>query len=146
MFNLGVPEVFFLLVLALIFVGPKRLPEIGKAIGGMLAELRKATTDLKSGLEKEVDLSEIRKMQDEATAMRREIGELAAAPGRILTREVESLQQEAAAPDAPGPAAEPAPLDPVGMGLTDPERPTREERARAAASPAPGATPEAGEP
>src|SRR5262245_56283727 len=145
MFNLGASEVFLLLVLALVFVGPKRLPEIGRAIGSMLAELRKATGDLRSGLEKEMDLTEIRKMQDEATAMRREIGELTAAPGRILAREVESAKQEAAEAVEPAPL-DPAPLDPVSLGLTDPERPTREEQARATESSTPAATPETGKP
>ncbi|MDX1385093.1 MAG: twin-arginine translocase TatA/TatE family subunit, partial [Thermoanaerobaculia bacterium] len=42
---LGVPELIFILVLALLIFGPKRLPEIGRTIGKAMGEFRRATTD-----------------------------------------------------------------------------------------------------
>jgi TatA/E family protein of Tat protein translocase len=53
--TLGGPELFLILVLALIVFGPRKLPEIGKSMGRMLAEFRKASTDFKRTLEDEVD-------------------------------------------------------------------------------------------
>jgi TatA/E family protein of Tat protein translocase len=50
--TLGGPEVLLLLVLALIVFGPRKLPEIGKSMGRMLAEFRKASNDFKRTLEK----------------------------------------------------------------------------------------------
>ena len=47
MFNLGVPELIFILVLALLIFGPKRLPEIGRTLGKGMAEFRKASNELK---------------------------------------------------------------------------------------------------
>ncbi|MFL6290430.1 MAG: twin-arginine translocase TatA/TatE family subunit, partial [Thermoanaerobaculia bacterium] len=44
---LGVPELIFIFVLALLIFGPKRLPEIGRTIGKGMAEFRKASTELK---------------------------------------------------------------------------------------------------
>ena len=45
--TLGGPEIFLILVIALIVFGPRKLPEIGKSMGRMLAEFRKASNDFK---------------------------------------------------------------------------------------------------
>lgn len=54
--SLGVPEILFILVLALLIFGPRRLPEIGKTLGKAMGEFRRATSDLKSSIEREVNL------------------------------------------------------------------------------------------
>ena len=41
------PEILFILVLALLIFGPKKLPEIGRTLGRGLGEFRRATNDLK---------------------------------------------------------------------------------------------------
>ncbi len=43
-FQLGIPEVILVLVIALIFLGPKRLPEAGNAIGRGIREFREGVT------------------------------------------------------------------------------------------------------
>lgn len=55
---LGVPELMFILVLALLIFGPKRLPEMGRTIGKGMAEFRKASSDLKRTIEREIDFDE----------------------------------------------------------------------------------------
>ena len=55
---LGVPELLFILVLALLLFGPKRLPEIGRTIGKGMAEFRRATNDLKRTIETEISAEE----------------------------------------------------------------------------------------
>jgi sec-independent protein translocase protein TatB len=45
--SLGIPEVLFIFVIALLVFGPRRLPEIGRTLGKALGEFRRATTDLK---------------------------------------------------------------------------------------------------
>ncbi len=52
--NLGMPEIIVIFVLALIFFGPRKLPEIGKSLGKGLAEFKKASNDLKRTWEDEV--------------------------------------------------------------------------------------------
>ncbi len=66
MFNIGLPELILILVVALIVLGPRRLPEIAKALGRGLAEFKRATEEVKrqieeevSSLEKEVDVSSL---------------------------------------------------------------------------------------
>jgi TatA/E family protein of Tat protein translocase len=53
--TLGGPEIILILVIALIVFGPRKLPEIGKTVGKMLAEFRKASTDFKRTIEDEVE-------------------------------------------------------------------------------------------
>jgi len=48
--NLGMSEMIFIFLLALIIFGPKKLPEIGREIGKALAELKRASNEFKSQL------------------------------------------------------------------------------------------------
>lgn len=50
MLNIGPMELLLILLVALIFVGPKRLPELGRTIGKSLRELRKAQDEVRSTL------------------------------------------------------------------------------------------------
>jgi TatA/E family protein of Tat protein translocase len=61
--TLGGPEVILILVVALIVFGPRRLPEIGKSMGKMLAEFRKASTDFKRTIEDELEAEKSRESQ-----------------------------------------------------------------------------------
>ena len=53
---LGFPEMLFIVVLALLIFGPKRLPEVGRTIGKGKAQFRKATSDLRRTIETEIAL------------------------------------------------------------------------------------------
>ncbi|HKI01721.1 MAG TPA: twin-arginine translocase TatA/TatE family subunit [Thermoanaerobaculia bacterium] len=56
--SLGLPEIAFIFVLALLIFGPKKLPEIGRTLGRGMAEFRKATTELKRTINTEMALEE----------------------------------------------------------------------------------------
>lgn len=60
--TLGGPEIFLILVIALIVFGPRKLPEIGKSVGRMMAEFRKASNDFKRTIEEEVEADKLRAM------------------------------------------------------------------------------------
>ncbi|MCX7927032.1 MAG: Sec-independent protein translocase protein TatB [Candidatus Omnitrophica bacterium] len=53
MFNIGAPELFLIFIVALIVVGPKRLPEIGRQLGKAVAFLKRTAMDLQDALEQE---------------------------------------------------------------------------------------------
>jgi len=51
--NIGSSELLIILVLALLLLGPKRLPEVGETLGKTMRKFRQATRDLKDELESE---------------------------------------------------------------------------------------------
>lgn len=51
--SLGLPELIVILVIALIVFGPKKLPEVGKAIGTSIKEFKKATKEVTKDLVEE---------------------------------------------------------------------------------------------
>lgn len=58
MFGIGMPELLLILGLALIVLGPKKLPELARALGKGMAEFRRATDELKDEfrqMEREID-------------------------------------------------------------------------------------------
>jgi Tat protein translocase TatB subunit len=58
MFGIGMPELLVIFVIALLVFGPKELPKIGRTIGKAMGELRRASDDLKDGIQREIDLAE----------------------------------------------------------------------------------------
>ncbi len=54
--SLGPAEILVILVVALIVLGPKRLPEAGRQVGKALAEVRRWTTDMKSEIKSVIDV------------------------------------------------------------------------------------------
>src|SRR3989304_745373 len=61
--SIGGPELLLVFVLALLLFGPRKLPEIGKAIGKTLAEFKRATNDFHSSLEREIELEKLRELK-----------------------------------------------------------------------------------
>jgi sec-independent protein translocase protein TatB len=65
--SIGIPDTLFLMLLALVVFGPRRLPEIGRQIGKLMYEFRKVSNDFKFQMEEELRASEeaerLRKVQ-----------------------------------------------------------------------------------
>lgn len=91
MFGIGFPELVVILVLALLVLGPQRLPELARAIGRGMAELKRATQDLKDEMD-----DEVRKM-DEAIKP----GSHEKSPVSRGTPTPQETGQEAGMPDKP---------------------------------------------
>ena len=52
--NLGMPEMIFIFLLALVIFGPKKLPELGRQLGKALGDFKKASNEFKNQLETEM--------------------------------------------------------------------------------------------
>ncbi|RTZ95656.1 MAG: twin-arginine translocase TatA/TatE family subunit [Deltaproteobacteria bacterium] len=65
MFGIGMPELFVIMAIALIVIGPKKLPDLARTIGRALGEFKKATGELKTSLGVDEELSDIRHAFDD---------------------------------------------------------------------------------
>lgn len=74
--TLGVPEIAVIFILALVLFGPKKLPELGRTIGKAMTEFRRASNDLKSTFEREMNTLE-RESQEIHTTTRQTAREIA---------------------------------------------------------------------
>ncbi len=60
MFGIGLPELIIIMVIALIVLGPSKLPELARALGKGMAEFRKATQELKESLDLDEEIQEVK--------------------------------------------------------------------------------------
>lgn len=133
MFGIGMNELMLLIILGLVIIGPKRLPEVARGIGKLFAEFKRATNDLRTAVSDEMqahpefnDLKEIRdemvgnvrslqntardyieaEISDEkdiAGSLQEDLHEMAGGVERKLREGVAEIDDAAAGPTAPGP-------------------------------------------
>jgi len=68
--NLGMPEMIFIFLLALIVFGPKKLPELARQLGKIMADFKRATNDFKYQLENEIDQLDLQAKREEQEKLR----------------------------------------------------------------------------
>jgi Tat protein translocase TatB subunit len=59
MFGIGMPEMILIMAIALIVIGPKKLPDLAKSLGKAFREFKKATSDFKESLHADDNLNDI---------------------------------------------------------------------------------------
>jgi len=64
MFDIGFTELMVIAVVALIVVGPERLPRVARTAGALIGRLQRYVADVKADINREVELDELRKMKD----------------------------------------------------------------------------------
>jgi sec-independent protein translocase protein TatB len=110
---LGFPEMLFIVVLALLIFGPKRLPEVGRTIGKGMAQFRKATSDLKRTIETEIAL------ETQETRL----------PGRPTPSAAQPRQAQLPKPRTHPPVSELEPVTPANDAEGDADEPVSAARA-----------------
>ena len=68
MFGIGMPEMLLILAIALIVIGPKKLPDLAKSLGRAFAEFKRATSELKESLEIDSELEDIKTTFDDMSS------------------------------------------------------------------------------
>jgi sec-independent protein translocase protein TatB len=98
MFGIGMPELLLILAVALIVIGPKKLPDLAKSLGRAMGEFKRATNDLKESIQTETGFDEVREsfkdVDKELKASWEETGDTAAVDAKTAPSE---------APDADNP-------------------------------------------
>jgi len=134
MFDIGFSELFVIGVVALVVIGPERLPKVARTLGVLFGRLQRYVTQVKSDISREMELAELGKvksefenaarsfqsdMESQAAQAEREVRELRTAVDRELVGEPPAAPDAAAATPAPEPAA--APLSPqLELGIEPP--------------------------
>ena len=118
MFGIGMPELAVIIVVALVVLGPKRLPEVARSLGKGLAEFRRLTGDVNKELDaaRHMIESEAREHENERRRADRE--------ARSSTAEIQPADQPADQPTdlAADRAAVPAPNTQPAVAEADPSR------------------------
>ena len=61
MFGIGMPELILILAIALIIIGPKKLPDLAKSLGRAMREFKKATNELKESIEIDSEMTDVKR-------------------------------------------------------------------------------------
>lgn len=73
MFDLGFSELIVIAVVTLIVVGPERLPKVARTAGHLLGRLQRYVSDVKSDIQREMQLEELKKLQLQVEQQAREL-------------------------------------------------------------------------
>src|SRR5881409_54417 len=64
MFDIGFSELLVIGIVALIVIGPEKLPRVARTVGHLLGRMQRYVADVKADINKEIELEELRKMRD----------------------------------------------------------------------------------
>jgi sec-independent protein translocase protein TatB len=107
MFDIGFSELLVIGIVALIVIGPQRLPQVARTLGHLFGRMQRYVNDVKADIAREMELAELKKLQTT-------IEDAAGAFQSSVSREVSETESELnklaqAAQPEPGPSPEPAP-------------------------------------
>ena len=117
MFDIGFSEILVVGVVALIVIGPERLPKVARTLGHMFGRLQRYVNEVKADINREIELDELRKLQSEVQSAARDIEQSvtkAAHDVKSGVRSVEAELKAAADTTPPSTLAEPSAQTPAG--------------------------------
>jgi sec-independent protein translocase protein TatB len=118
MFDVGFSEIFVIALVALIVIGPERLPKVARTLGLLFGRMQRYVNDVKADISREMELDELRKLQTTVEDAARSIEQTVNKEINTAESELNSIAASAAdaapalsSPDiAPTPAVAGAPV------------------------------------
>ena len=123
MFDVGFSELLVIALVALIVIGPERLPRVARTLGALLGRAQRYVNDVKADIQREVDLDELKNIrstfQDAAASVEQsvsQVGEELQAAGGSLNQSISAAAEAKAEAQAEAPAA----AAPAGVTMETP--------------------------
>src|SRR4051812_27645276 len=116
MFDIGFSELVVIGLVALIVIGPERLPRVARTIGHLAGRLQRYVNDVKADINREVEMDELRKMRDSVTKSATDIQ--SSVEGELHKAEADLTAAAGSMTGVPEPTAEassPQPADPAKL-------------------------------
>jgi sec-independent protein translocase protein TatB len=122
MFDVGFSEILVIAVVALVVVGPERLPKVARTLGHMVGRLQRYVNEVKADISREMELDELRKLQgqvqDAARGIEQSVTEATGEIDTALRDTAASVEQTVGPAGKPvAPAASPAPNEAAQASL-----------------------------
>jgi sec-independent protein translocase protein TatB len=114
MFDIGFSEMLVIAIVALIVIGPERLPKVARTLGHLFGRMQRYVNDVKADISREMELDELRKLQttiqDATQSFEQSVKREVSAAESGFQKLAQDIDPAAASPSAPAPpAAEPLP-------------------------------------
>ena len=94
MFDVGFSELVVIALVALIVIGPERLPKVARTVGILLGRLQRYVNDVKSDINREIQLDELKQLQEQVSNQTRDFES-------SLTQEMRSVEDSLSQTIAP---------------------------------------------
>ena len=112
MFDVGFSEIVVIGVVALVVIGPERLPKTARTLGHLFGRLQRYVSDVKADISREMELDELRKLQREMQGAAREFEQTVTTAAHDVKTGVQNVERElndaAATPAASAGATSPS--------------------------------------
>lgn len=129
MFDIGFSELVVIGAVALVVIGPERLPKVARTLGVLFGRLQRYVTQVKSDISREMELAELGKVKSEfesaARSFQGEVESQAAQTEKEIRDATSAIERELEAKSEPqAPPPEPAPASPqLELGIDEPAPP-----------------------
>ena len=90
MFDIGFSELLVIGLVALIVIGPEKLPRVARTLGHLAGRLQRYVADVKADINREIELEELRKMRD---SMQKAASEMQSSVDSELTKTADELNK-----------------------------------------------------
>lgn len=107
MFDIGFSELIVIALVALIVIGPERLPRVARTLGALLGRAQRYVNDVKADIQREVNLDELKDLKSTFQDAAKEVENSVTQVGAQFQAEADALNRSVSAEDET--KAEPAP-------------------------------------
>jgi sec-independent protein translocase protein TatB len=104
MFDIGFSELLVIAVVALLVIGPERLPKVARTAGHLFGRLQRYVNDVKADIQREIELDELKKLRSQFEDAARSVEQSVNEVGQELRSASDDLNRSLAG-DAPAPAS-----------------------------------------